>query len=165
MPGLDAEYATTLHYAHRKCPHGHIPQHTHSYNFMSHSADSRPRPASCRVLVVEDNPNVARMATVLLELYCLDVKTLSRGHLVVDTARSFRPHFILLDIGLPDIDGFQVAELLRQNTELDSTVIIAVSAYSPDMYPGKTETSNFDHYLVKPVDFDVLVSLLRSAVP
>jgi DNA-binding response OmpR family regulator len=132
---------------------------------MSDSIDSSHGPGSCRVLVVEDNPNVARMATVLLELYGLDVKTLSRGHPVVSTARSFRPHFILLDINLPDMDGFQVAELLRQDTELDNTVIIAVSAYSPDMYPGKIQTAKFDHYLVKPVDFDALVSLLRSAVP
>jgi CheY-like chemotaxis protein len=132
---------------------------------MSDSIDSSRGPTSCRVLVVEDNPNVARMATVLLELYGLDVKTLSHGNPVVDMARSFRPHFILLDIGLPDMDGFQVAELLRQDTELNSTVIIAVSAYSPDMYPGKTQTAKFDHYLVKPVDFDALVTLLRSAVP
>jgi DNA-binding response OmpR family regulator len=116
---------------------------------------------SCRVLVVEDNPNVARMATLLLELYGIDVETLSRGNPVVEMARSFRPHFILLDIGLPDIDGFQVAGLIRQDAELDSTVIIAVSAYSPDMYP--TRTAPFDHYLVKPVDFDVLVSLLRQS--
>jgi two-component system, sensor histidine kinase len=118
-------------------------------------------PDSCRVLVVEDNPSVARMATLLLELYGLNVKTLSRGRPVVETARSFRPHFVLLDIGLPDLDGFQVAALLREDSELDSTVIIAVSAFSPDMYP--TRTAPFDHYLVKPVDFDALITLLRHS--
>jgi len=130
---------------------------------MNDSMDSSRGPDRCRVLLVEDNPNAARMATLMLELYGLNVKALSLGRPVVETARSFRPHFILLDIGLPDIDGFQVAELIRQDSELDSTVIIAVSAYSPDMYP--TRTAPFDHYLVKPVDFDTLVSLLRlSAV-
>jgi DNA-binding response OmpR family regulator len=67
----------------------------------------------------------------------------------------------LLDIGLPDIYGFQMAGLLRQDAELDSTVIIGVSAYSPDMYP--TRTAPIDHYLVKAVDFDALVSLLRQS--
>jgi DNA-binding response OmpR family regulator len=127
---------------------------------MIATLDSRRGPDSCRVLVVEDNPNVARMSTMLLELYGIDVRTLSHGLAVCETARSFRPHFILLDIGLPDIDGFQVAELLRQDAELNSTVIIAVSAHSPDAYPART--APFDHYLVKPVDFDALVSLLRS---
>ena len=126
---------------------------------MSVTRDSSRGPNRCRALVVEDNPNVARMATVLLELYGIDVKTLSHGRTVCETARSFRPHFILLDIGLPDMDGFQVADLLRQDAELSSTVIIAVSAYSPDMYPRRT--APFDHYLVKPVDFEVLVSLLK----
>jgi two-component system, sensor histidine kinase len=127
---------------------------------MSVTLDSSRAPDSCRVLVVEDNPNVARMSTILLELYRIGVKTLSLGRDVCETARSFRPHFIFLDIGLPDIDGFQVAELLRQDAELNSTVIIAVSGYSPDAYPART--APFDHYLVKPVDFDALVSLLRS---
>src|ERR1700677_4316073 len=126
---------------------------------MSVTIDPNRAPDRCRVLVVEDNPTAARMARLLLELYGLNVKALSRGRPVVETARSFRPHFILLDIGLPDLDGFQVAELLRQDSVLDSTVIIAVSAYSPDMYP--TRTAPFDHYLVKPVDFDTLIPLLR----
>ena len=132
---------------------------------MNSTRDPSRRPDDCRVLVVEDNPNVARMAAMMLELYGLDVQTLSHGRTVVDTARSFRPHFILLDIGLPDMDGFQVAELLRQDAELNDTVIIAVSAFSPDFFPAETRTAPFDHYLVKPVDFDSLVSLLRSEVP
>jgi DNA-binding response OmpR family regulator len=132
---------------------------------MSDTTDSSPRPENCRVLVVEDNPNVARMATMMLQLYGLDVRTLSQGRTVVETARTFRPHFVLLDIGLPDIDGFQVAKLLRQDAELKDSVIIAVSGYSPDMYPGESRMETFDHYLVKPVDFDSLVPLLRSAVP
>jgi DNA-binding response OmpR family regulator len=127
---------------------------------MTSTLDSSRAPDNCRVLVVEDNPNVARMSTMLLELYGIGVKTLSHGRAVCEMARSFRPHFILLDIGLPDIDGFQVAELLRQDAELNSTVIIAVSAYGPDAYPARTAL--FDHYLVKPVDFDALVSLLTS---
>ncbi len=131
---------------------------------MNATLESSRKPENCRVLVVEDNPNVARMATMMLELYGLDVQTLARGRPVVDTARSFRPHFILLDIGLPDIDGFQVAKLLRQDAELNNTVIIAVSAYSPDVFPEEARTAPFDHFLVKPVDFDSLVTLLRSDV-
>jgi DNA-binding response OmpR family regulator len=132
---------------------------------MSDRLDSNDKPDKCRVLVVEDNPSVARMATMMLEMYGLDVHTLDRGRPVVAAARSFQPHFILLDIGLPDIDGFQVAKLLRQEPELIKTVIIAVSAYSPDMYPAESRTAPFDHYLVKPVDFDALVSILRTAAP
>ena len=152
-------------HAHGRCRNGQVTAWKGRCNVMSDSLNSTDRPESCRVLVVEDNPSVARMATMMLEMYGLDVQTLSRGRPVVDAARSFRPHFILLDIGLPDIDGFEVAKLLRQEPDLKKTVIIAVSAYSPDMYPAESRTAPFDHYLVKPVDFDALVSLFRTAAP
>jgi CheY-like chemotaxis protein len=130
---------------------------THNYN------ETPSRIGPYRVLVVEDNPDLARTAT-LLQLHGLEVETLATGLPVVDTARSFRPHFIVLDIGLPDIDGYEVAERLRKDPELNAITIIGVSAYSPGMYLGRERPEHFDHYLVKPVNFTDLLSLLGPAL-
>jgi DNA-binding response OmpR family regulator len=113
-----------------------------------------------RVLVVEDNPDIARLMTLLLQHAGFDVRTLFDGHLVLATARSFRPHFILLDIGLPGMDGYQVAEQLRSDSDLKDVVIIAASAYSPDMHPSRSRPACFDHHLTKPVSLETLLPLL-----
>jgi CheY-like chemotaxis protein len=118
-----------------------------------------------RVLVVEDNVDICRLVTLLLQDCGFDVRALLNGHPVVPTALSFRPNFILLDIGLPDLDGYQVAGLLRNDPELRNIVIIAMSAYSPDMYQSRSHQAMFDHYLVKPVDFTSLLSLLNIGSP
>ena len=72
-----------------------------------------------------------------------------------------RPDIVLLDIGLPGLDGFQVAEKLRRDERLRSVRIIAISGYPPEMFKGKIGAMGFDHHLVKPVDFDNLLPLLR----
>ena len=96
-----------------------------------------------------------------LLLHCgFDVRTLFDGHLVLATARSFRPHFILLDIGLPGMDGYQVAEQLRSDSDLKDVVIVAVSAYSPDRHPSRSRPACFNHHLTKPVGLENLLSLL-----
>jgi two-component system CheB/CheR fusion protein len=115
-----------------------------------------------RVLIVEDNPDIARSMTLLLQHCGFDVQSLCDGHQVLATARSFRPYVILLDIGLPGLNGYQVAELLRQDPVLKKVVIIAVSAYSPDMHQNRSLLARFDHYLVKPVQFESLLSLLKQ---
>jgi CheY-like chemotaxis protein len=131
-------------------------------NIFSIFDNNTQRDDKYRVLVVEDNPVLAQQVTLLLQYFGFDVHTLLNGHLVLVTARTFRPHFILLDIGLPDIDGYQVAESLRQDPDLKNIVIIAVSAYNPDMYSNRSRLARFDHYLVKPVKFESLLSLLKS---
>jgi DNA-binding response OmpR family regulator len=132
---------------------------------MNTKPGTQSRKIPHRVLVVEDNPDLARMVTLMLQFHGMEVRSLSHGRPVLDTARSFRPHFILLDIGLPDMDGYQIAQAIRGDEDLDNVVIIAVSAFSPDLYPGGSRLAKFDHYFVKPVDFDSLISLLRSAGP
>jgi CheY-like chemotaxis protein len=115
-----------------------------------------------RALVVDDNSDLARLVSILLEHCGFEVRTLANGHAVLMTARVFRPHVILLDIGLPGMDGYQVATLLRDDPDLKSTVIIAAAAYNPDTCPDKSLLAKFDHYLVKPYDFRSLVSLLQA---
>lgn len=122
--------------------------------------DLRPAAGRLRVLVVNDNDDIARLTTLLLEHCGFDVRTLFDGLRVLATTRSFRPHFILLDIGLPGLDGYQVADQLRGDPDLDDVVIIAVSGYSADMYATRSSPPRFDHHLTKPVGLETLLSLL-----
>jgi CheY-like chemotaxis protein len=113
-----------------------------------------------RVLVVEDNPDIARLTSLMLEYSGFDVRALFDGYQVLATARAFRPQFILLDIGLPGIDGYEVAGLLRSDRDLIEMVIIAISAYSPREHPSRSHRGHFDHFLTKPVGLETLLSLL-----
>src|SRR6185437_2136033 len=105
--------------------------------------------ARYRVLVVEDNADIARLMTLLLEHCGFDVRTLFGGNQVLAAALSFRPHFILLDIRLPGMDGYQLAEQLHGDSDLKDVVIIAASAYSPALHPGRSRLAWFDHHLIK----------------
>jgi two-component system CheB/CheR fusion protein len=128
---------------------------------FSGSAGSRFRgDARSRVLVVEDNVDIAGFMTLLLQHFGFDVRTLFDGREALATARSFRPHFVLLDIGLPGMDGYQVAEQIRDDPDLKDIVIIAISAYSPDTDRGRSGTACFNHYLTKPVNMETLLPLL-----
>src|SRR5512143_3173787 len=71
-------------------------------------------PGQLRVLVVDDNPDIALTCTLLLKLEGYDARTVFDGLTAVEVARTFRPHIALLDIGLPGLDGFELARCLRQ---------------------------------------------------
>jgi two-component system, sensor histidine kinase len=129
-------------------------------NLIRSAGSRRLGDARYRVLVVEDNADIARLMTLLLEHCGFNVRTLFDGHPVLATARSFRPHFILLDIRLPGMDGYQVAEQLHGDSDLKDVVIIAASAYSPALHPGRSRLAWFNHHLIKPVSLETLLPLL-----
>lgn len=113
-----------------------------------------------RILVVDDNPDTALGMVRLLQLLGHEVLAAHDGPEALESARSFRPDFVLLDIGLPGMDGFQVASALREDEAHKDTVIIAVSGYGQEKDRRRTAAAGFDHHLVKPVDFDSLISLM-----
>jgi CheY-like chemotaxis protein len=112
-----------------------------------------------RVLVVDDNRDVVRTTSLLLKSQGFDVATAHDGRAAIEKARSFQPHFVLLDIGLPILDGYQVAERLRGDARTKKATIIAISAYDRDCYVTGSQEAAFDHHLVKPVYFDALLAL------
>jgi signal transduction histidine kinase len=119
-----------------------------------------PKGLGLRILVVDDNIDTARGMVRLLKLLGNDAVAVHDGRAALETAHTFRPHFVLLDIGLPGLDGYQVAATLRGDELLRDAVIIAVSGYGQDEDRRRSLASGFDHHLVKPVDFDSLASLL-----
>lgn len=125
------------------------------------ASDTPQPPNRIRVLVVDDNVDLAQLTTWLLQKYGFVVETVYSGPSGVAAARSFQPHFILLDIGLPGLDGYQVAEMIRSDPELKHVVIIAVSAYGSDAQLSRSPSACFNFHLTKPVAFDDLLPFLR----
>lgn len=114
------------------------------------------------ILIADDNRDLARSLSILLKLVGCDVEVVHNGRDAVIVARLRKPDVLLLDIGLPILNGYQVAAEFRSDAKLKDVLIIAVSAYSPDMRPGRFQQNDFDHYLVKPVDFKTLVPLISK---
>ncbi|HEX4330929.1 MAG TPA: response regulator [Usitatibacter sp.] len=108
--------------------------------------------ASRRILVVEDNPDSAESLMLLLRSFGHDVSVVNDGREAVGAARRLRPDVILLDIGLPGMDGFHVARALRELPETSAVRLIAVSGYGQERDRERTKAAGFDLHLVKPVD-------------
>lgn len=124
-----------------------------------------PGPA-LRILVVDDNADAAAMLAMLLETsgHAVWVEHGWRGAL--DCARAHAPQVCLLDIGLPEVDGNELAQMLRAQPETAPSLFIAVTGYGQANDRRQTLAAGFHHHLVKPIDTDELAALLaQAAVP
>jgi CheY-like chemotaxis protein len=117
-----------------------------------------------RVLLVEDQADIAAMLTRLLERNGYQVQWRSTGLEGVRGFKQFKPEIVLLDLGLPEIDGFEVARLIRAQTDDPQPLIIAVSGYGTKADVDRCLAVGMDAHLHKPVSLEVLLTLLRNAV-
>jgi PAS domain S-box-containing protein len=123
----------------------------------------RPHGNGSRVMVVDDNVELAVGLARLLKLLGHDVQMAHDGPTALDAARSFRPEVVLLDIGLPGLDGYQVAEQLRREGCGRNARIIAITGYGHEEDRRRSREAGFDHHLVKPIDFKSLVTVLADS--
>ena len=121
-----------------------------------------PDPSGLRVLVVDDNVDSAETMALLLGSEGHDVRMAHDGQEALDVADEFRPHAVLLDIGLPVRSGLEVARMLRREPWAAHVTIIAMSGWGRDTDRQSTFEAGFDHHLVKPVDHDALRRLLPA---
>ncbi len=115
-----------------------------------------------RILVVDDNVDTARGMARLLKLLGHEVAVAHDGHEAIEVAKEFSPEFVLLDIGLPGMDGYEVASRMRHEEYCKDAVIVAVSGYGQDEDRRRSKEAGFDHHLIKPLDHDALISLLSA---
>ncbi len=115
-----------------------------------------------RVLVVEDNVDAAETLADLLRLWDYVAEVVHDGQAAIAAAAAFRPHAVLLDIGLPKMNGFEVARWLRREPDLAGVLVIAVTGYGQESDRAAGREAGFDHHLVKPVDLDLLRRLLAG---
>jgi DNA-binding response OmpR family regulator len=112
------------------------------------------------VLVVEDNADAADMLAETLRLSGFTVRVANDGEEGVSAAAEFSPEVVLVDIGLPKMDGYAVAGLLR--TRVPDAKVVALSGYGGEEYRTRGQGAGFDAWLVKPVELDELLALLGS---
>jgi signal transduction histidine kinase/ActR/RegA family two-component response regulator len=113
-----------------------------------------------RVLVVDDNPDVARMVAGLLRQHGHDVIVRHDGPSAIEAARAHRPEVALLDIGLPVMNGYELAERLRTQAASHPPVMVAITGYGQDVDRRRSLRAGFAEHLVKPVDGPHLLALL-----
>jgi signal transduction histidine kinase/ActR/RegA family two-component response regulator len=116
-----------------------------------------------RLLVVDDNVDAARMLALFLEWAGHEVMVEHCARSALVRARAEVPDVCLLDIGLPDMDGNDLARHLRAQTETAQTVLIAITGYGQELDRKKTAAAGFNHHFVKPVDMEQLLGLLAEA--
>jgi two-component system CheB/CheR fusion protein len=115
-----------------------------------------------RILVVEDNPDIAEMTALTLQLWNYRTSLASEGETAIEVARTQRPHVVLLDIGLPGLDGYQVAEQLRAEFSSQEMKLVSLTGYAQESDAKRALQAGFDRHLAKPVNFAALKELLSS---
>jgi PAS domain S-box-containing protein len=119
-----------------------------------------------RVWVVEDNVDAADALSMLLRLYGHDVQVARTGEMALELPHESRPDLVLLDVGLPGIDGYQVAKQLRARPEFKDVMMCALTGYTPsEADRQRQQETGFDHYYVKPVKLESLLEVLKVIRP
>ncbi len=112
-----------------------------------------------RILVVEDHLDSVHTLAFLLTDMGHVVEYAINGYVALDVARRFRPDFVLLDLGLPGIDGFEVCRQMKRDPQLRSGRVIVLTAFSQNEYRERAAQAGCELYLVKPVETTVLEKL------
>jgi CheY-like chemotaxis protein len=119
---------------------------------------------SLRILAVDDNVDVAEGLASVLGLWGHTVRTAHDGLAALEVATAFAPQVVLLDLGLPRVDGLEVARRLRQRPDRGPALMVAISGFGQDSTRRQTDEAGFHHHLVKPVDMASLRALLEDCM-
>jgi CheY-like chemotaxis protein len=152
--GLGSEFVTYLPLV--ECNH----QSTESAG--APNGCKQPALAAHRVLLVDDNRDSADTLAMLLKLLGTEVKIAYDGKSALEALRIYRPSVLLLDIGMPGMDGYDVARQVRQNAEFCDLILIALTGWGQDEDRRRTKEAGFDHHLVKPVEIGTLQGLFAT---
>ena len=126
---------------------------------MTGRADDR---TGWKILVADDDQDSAESLAMLIQLMGHDVRAAQSGLAAIDVAEAFRPDLIVLDIGMPGLDGYEVCRRIRQHEWGRAIVIAALTGWSRDEDRDRSEQAGFNHYLIKPVDPKALEELIAG---
>jgi CheY-like chemotaxis protein len=125
---------------------------------MRHRLQMQPK----RLLVIDDNRDTAEMLREVLQAYGYTTRVAYDGPSGLEAAKSFRPDVALVDIGLPSMDGYEVARCIRRLPELCATRLIAVTGYGQASDRRRSAQAGFERHLIKPVNLDELRRLINA---
>lgn len=123
-------------------------------------ADGNAGPNTLRVMIVEDNEALAQTTGWLVEMLGYDYRLAANGKQAIEMAKDYRPDVMMLDIGLPGMNGYELCQALKPMPELANTVFIAQTGWGESEHRRLTKEAGFDHHLVKPLYLEALQSLL-----
>lgn len=126
-------------------------------------ASLSPVPAPLRILVVDDNEDSAESMALLLQCDGHEVSTAYSGEAALRQAQTLQPDVVMLDIGMPGMMGYEVAQRLRSRGGENGTLLIAVTGYGRASDIERARAAGFHHHLVKPVDYVKLRDLLANS--
>jgi signal transduction histidine kinase/ActR/RegA family two-component response regulator len=118
--------------------------------------------ANQRVLVVDDNRDAAESLGLLLNLLGAEARVVNNGPAALEILSSYQPTVVLLDIGMPGMDGYEVARMIRNQPEGQNLMLIALTGWGQEEDRRRTSQAGFDHHLLKPADLTALKSLFVS---
>ena len=116
--------------------------------------------AGRRVLVVDDTRDVADALAMLLKTMDADVRVAYGGRSALENAAAFKPEVVFVDIGMPDMDGYETARRLRQLPDGGSVLLVALTGWGQEEHRRRSREAGFDKHLIKPVSFDSMQALL-----
>ena len=134
----------------------------HSRHFSMAEDPGRGDGNGVRVLVVEDNADSAEALVLLLRMLGNEVEVASDGASGLQAAEAHRPEVVLLDIGLPEMNGYDVARKIREQPWGGQMALVALTGWGQDEDRRLAKEAGFDHHLVKPVDPQVLMPLFQT---
>jgi CheY-like chemotaxis protein len=122
-------------------------------------ASAAPGGASRRILVADDDPDGVETLAFLLRADGHDVRVAGDGPATLEAAKEFLPHVVFLDLGMPGMDGYQIAGELRRMDGLDRTLLVALTGYSRELDRQRAYEAGFDVFLVKPTSPKLLAEV------
>ena len=119
--------------------------------------------SASRLLVIDDNRDAAETLAMLLRVQGHDVRVAFSGQAALEIVKDDVPDIVFLDIGMPDMDGYEVARRLRQLDGFEQVLLVALTGWGQQEDRRRSAESGFDHHLVKPPEPDALERLIRTA--
>jgi len=117
------------------------------------------------VLIIDDNRDIAEILSSLLEKEGHEVMVAYNGTQGIANARQFRPEVLICDIGLPGLNGYQVAQTFRTDEELKDVILISLTGYTQPEELQRAQEAGFQYQLSKPVDLETLIQALDQIEP
>jgi DNA-binding response OmpR family regulator len=114
-----------------------------------------------RIMVIDDDRDTADSTATLLQILGHEVTVAYAGSVAVEAAKDCEPDIVLLDIGMPEMDGFEVARRLREQTR---AALVAISGFGREADVARAKEAGVDHYLIKPIDLDQMQAVLSEQI-
>jgi CheY-like chemotaxis protein len=142
-----------------------IPRRTIAGSLHASTTTSPPQTHKRRVLIADDNRDAADSLSMLLQMAGHEITVVYDGQQALETIESARPEVALLDIGMPALDGYEVARRVRLDTRVRDMVLIAVTGWGQENDKARAQSAGFDLHFTKPVEPTQLMDLLGGELP